>query len=32
MAIYPAGGAVHLWNPSNFGICALLLLAPDTFR
>ena len=20
----------HLWNPSNFGICALLLLAPDT--
>jgi len=19
----------HLWNPSNFGICALLLLAPD---
>ena len=20
----------HLWNPSNFGICALLFLAPDT--
>lgn len=20
----------HLWNPSNFGICALLLLAPET--
>src|SRR5678816_1818747 len=20
----------HLWNPSNFGICVLLLLAPDT--
>jgi hypothetical protein len=21
----------HLWNPSNFAICALLLLAPDAF-
>jgi Na+-transporting NADH:ubiquinone oxidoreductase subunit NqrB len=20
----------HLWNPSNFGLCAMLLLAPDT--
>ncbi|HSF29630.1 MAG TPA: RnfABCDGE type electron transport complex subunit D [Candidatus Tectomicrobia bacterium] len=20
----------HLWNPSNFGICAMLLLVPDT--
>ena len=20
----------HLWNPSNFGICAMLLLAPET--
>src|SRR5256886_15882241 len=20
----------HLWNPSNFGICVLLLLAPET--